>query len=138
MKVGGKFDYTDYSKIQIQAQIDIFGRDIVLIREPALEDDGEGGVARDDDTPTELDPQLLCFVEAAPIAHVARGSNFQDIIGMGQRITTNYALVGTIDADMKKGDKFVINEFEYELIYVHPDHDFMRLAEVERVAEGNG
>lgn len=139
MKVGGKFDETYYMALQIQAQVDLYGRSIVLVRPPDLEDDGEGGVARDDDAPTNLPAQRLCFIETAPIAHVARGSNFQDIIGMGQRVTTNYALVGLVDADMKKGDTFSIeeDEYTYELLYVHPDRDFMCLAEVERVAEGN-
>lgn len=138
IKTGGKFGYIEYEAMQIQAQIDVFGQDIVLLRLPELEDDGEGGMARESDEPVPLDPQRLCFVEAAPIAHVARGSNFQEIIGMGQRVTTNYVLVGTVEADMRKDDTFVIGEHTYELKYVHPDHDFMRLAEVERIAEGNG
>lgn len=137
IKVGGKFGYVDYMAMQIKAQVDLFGQDIVLLRKPVMEDDGEGGIAREDDEPEPLEAQKLCFIEAAPIAHVARGSNYQDIIGMGQRVVTNYALVGLVDADMMKADTFVIDDYEYEIIYVHPDHDFMRLAEVERVEEGN-
>lgn len=140
MKLGGKFDSDEYSAMQIAAQVEMEGVYIELEREPEYVDDGEGGVIRPDDAPDrKLAQQLFLFRETAPIAHVARGTNFQNIIGAGRRATTNFVLVGYPDANVKADDWFTWTDgYEYKITAVHPDRKFMTVAEIERVTSGNG
>ena len=138
MKVGGKFSEEDYQCQQTQFLLDSFGEDITLKREPDFEDDGGGGLVRPDEEDSTKPPQVFWFYEAAPIAHVARGTNFQEIINMGQRITTAFILLGLPDADIKQDDEFVRGEFEYKVVFVHDDRSFQTIAELERIGSGNG
>lgn len=142
MKLGGKFDDTHYSTMQIAEQINTYGEDIVLRREPVAVDDEEGGFITPDEeeggVPTNLPPQHLYFGEAAPLAHIARGTNIQHNIGYGDRVTTNFVLLGAPNADMQKGDTFTKGDYEYRIEMVHPDRAFMTLGEVIRITDGEG
>lgn len=140
MRLGGKFDSDEYSAMQVSAQVEMEGVYIELVREPELVDDGEGGVIRPDTAPERtIAQQLFLFRETAPISHVARGTNFQNIIGAGRRATTNFVLVGYSDANVKTDDSFTWTDgYEYKVTAVHPDRTFMTLAEIERVTSGNG
>jgi hypothetical protein len=142
VKLGGKFDATHYSAMQIAEQIGMDGENIVLRREPAAVDDEEGGFIIPDEeeggSPTNLDPQLLFFFEAAPLAHIARGTNIQHLIGYGDRVTTNFVVLGPPTADMQKGDTFTKGDYEYRIEMVHPDRAFMTLGEVIRITDGEG
>lgn len=137
MKVGGKFSADEYSAMQIATQVEMEGTTILLVREPDYEDDDEGGVIRADGENRTLAEQKFIFQEAAPVAHVARGTNFQQIIGYGQRATTDYVLVGYPQANIAKDDTFTYGQYEYKVTFVHPDRTFMALAEVERITSGN-
>jgi hypothetical protein len=138
MRLGGRFTEEDYQRQQTQLLLDWFGEAIVLKREPEYVDDGAGGVIRPDDADTALDPQVFWFWEAAPVAHIARGSNFQQIIGMGQRITTNYVLLGLPDADVLQDDEFDYGGYSYKVAFLHDDRRFQTIAEVERVGRPDG
>lgn len=138
MKLGGKFTADDYSSMQIAEQMEMEGVLIELHREAEFVDDGEGGIIRPEDGERTIAEQSFIFQEAAPIAHVARGTNFQQIIGYGDRATTNFVLVGYPEANLKKDDTFERDGCEYKVSFVHPDRAFMTLAELERVTTGNG
>lgn len=138
MKVGGKFTTQQYMAQQNDMLLDLDGVFIKLQRKAALVDDGEGGVIRSVEPEDErtVAAQKFLFWEAAPVAHVARGANFQQVIGMGQKITTSHVLVGKTDANIRQDDYFVHNGDEYVVMFVHPDRTEQTIAEVDRVASG--
>lgn len=139
MKLGGKFSEDDYQCLQTGVLLDLYGELIQLQREPEYEDDEEGGVIRpDDELDKEIGPQEFWFYEAAPVAHVARGANFQQIINMGQRLTTAFILVGMPSANVRKDDWFERGEFTYKVAFVHDDRSFQTIAELERISSGEG
>ena len=128
---GGRFSYLNAQELQTHALIDLYGRSIVLKRLPTLVDDGEGGLTRPNNVPNSLPPQQFYFETASPIAHVARGASFTQPDGEGQKVTVNYVLVGHRGADVKQADKFVVGDYEYEVIYVHPDRRYQTKAECQ-------
>lgn len=138
MRLGGKFTTSEYMEQQNDMLLDLDGVLIRLVREPAYEDDGEGGQIRSDDDEDEvtLAEQRFLFWEAAPVAHVARGADFDQIIGMGQRVTTSHVLAGRTDANIQQDDRFEHEGYDYVVRYVHPDHNEQTIAEVDRVASG--
>lgn len=139
MRIGGKFDEAHYQAEQTQIILDMHGEKISLKREPQLVDDGAGGVMPDPDhTGGTLAEQTFWFHEAAPTAHIARGTNFAEIINMGQRTTTGYVLLGMPDVNVRQHDTFKHGVHEYKVTYVHPDRAWQTIAEVERVADPQG
>lgn len=140
MNLGGKFTTREYMEQQNDMLLDIDGVLIKLIREPDYVDDGEGGVIRSDDDAEEktLAEQRFLFWEAAPVAHVARGADYDQIIGMGQRVTTSHVLAGRTDANIRQDDRFEHEGYDYVVRYVHPDRTEQTIAEVDRVASGQG
>lgn len=138
LRLGGRFSLNDYEIEQTKTLLDIDGEYISLHREAEWVDDGAGGQTRAEEDGPTIAKQLFWFFEAAPIAHIARGSNFQETIGMGQRVTTNYVLVGMPDANMRQGDTFWRDGEPYVIEFVHPDRKFMTLGEVERISDPQG
>lgn len=130
---GGRFTYRNAQELQTNALIDLYGKSIILNRLPEFVEDNEGGLVRPSDVPTALSPQQFYFETASPIAHVARGASYTQPAGEGQRVTINYVLLGRRTADVKQRDKFVLGDYEYQVIYVHPDKRYQVKAEVELI-----
>lgn len=128
MRGGGRFSELDYAARQSENLIEFYGREIVLIRKSyEAEDDGAGGVTPGSDVEVNLAPQSLFFGEWSDYV------NLQENPNMGLLRTGKYVLVGTLEADMEVGDRFVINEETYEIEFLHPDVQYEKQGTVIRL-----
>jgi hypothetical protein len=107
---------------QTTAYLNAEPRDVVLLRSD-LQDDGAGG--KIESQPVPLAPQVFRLV---PFKR--RLTHTQSTITEGTVTVSSYALVGRWDADVQKGDEFVLDGGRYRVESVEPGRDYRTLADV--------
>ena len=98
--------------------------DLALHR-PVFNDDGAGGIERDDD-------QVLSAQAMRLIQQAAGRFSLERRTLDGQTVTPNYVLMAKYDADMKPGDTFTMGDPDkyYEVVWVREDRRYKTEGEV--------
>jgi hypothetical protein len=94
----------------------------VVLERSVWASDGAGGTVKGD--PAPLPAQVMRLIPLRDVGSVQRTT------ADGQAVEPTYALLGSYDADMERWDTFLLDDVEYEVVFVNQSRQYETKGEV--------